>query len=148
MLGCKELKSFIDSDTSSRSRDATSNSRKSDSRNKQMIGGWRPESLSGRGVGDGGELPKILRSITKVWNEVIGMYIIFGNQSPLDHSAAMAEGSFHFKNQLSTLSKMWWTDGLTDRLTKIPYHILCLQLHKMHHTMKVTSDQLQQNSNV
>ena len=43
---------------------ATSNSGEFNSGNKQMIGGGGQESLLRRGVGDGREMPKILRSIT------------------------------------------------------------------------------------
>jgi len=40
-----------------------SNSRKSDGRNKQTIGGRGPKSLSRQNVSGAGELPKVQRSI-------------------------------------------------------------------------------------
>jgi len=73
MLKCKQRrrglvvsdgKTFHPYTSTSNNEGATSNSREFNSGNKQIIGGGRPESLSKRDVGDGSELPKILRSIT------------------------------------------------------------------------------------
>jgi len=47
--------------TSTNREGTTSNNRDSNSGNKQIIGSGIPESLPKRGVGDGREMPKILR---------------------------------------------------------------------------------------